>query len=1019
MVEVTRFTSHQPNRLSKAFHLDNGYLTKQSGGQLFDGTAERLSVDLTGFADLLATLTPRQALAYGVSSYTTARVVPARNLPAQPSKEPTIARDRQHFAWPDGAGVLMLDYDAPPDDPPLDCERLREAIYSVWSELRAAPHIWRPSAGGCIYNADTGEELRGVSGQRLYVLVANSADIPRAGAVLFDRLWLAGHGRFEVSRSGALLSRTIIDGTVFQPERLDFCGGADCGPGLVQRLSEPLVINPAADAADTTRLYDLSPQELAELRAIREMARATLAGAVSVARESWIEDRVAVALSDIPAERQATQRPELVALYRRACEDARLLADFVLHTEAHSAVSVGVILDNPEKFHGCRTLDPLEPDYNGGRYTGWLNLRTAGRPYLFSHAHGGKKFTLHRALQTIRVEGGELHHMADKALALLRLDGVVYQRGQSLGRLAGELIHSVCADWMTLYLTRLCRFEKLDKRRRVWESIDCPPRLAASVCAMAGDWNLPALRAVVSAPFIMSGGRIVERDGYDAESGLYLDFAQAEQWTPVPDKPTTEQVRSAVRELWRPFKDFPFTGPVDRGVFMSALLTAIQRPMLPTAPGFSMDAPAAGSGKSLLAKCLCTMAGVPSPEVMPPIKAGDDSEIRKRLFAACRAGARAILFDNAVGQVDSPALCAFLTAEVFGDRILGLSENGAAPTTAMVIFTGNNNTMVGDLNRRMLRARIDPAVEAPHRRKFTMNPAAYVQENRLALVRAGLIVLRGYLLTGDAPTDSMASFEAWNDLVRGAVIWLSELVRVDGEPFFGDPAESIDATYDLDPERARLGALLSAWHGAFKSRQVLIREVSREAEMIKEQDPALFDALDDISGGRGVPNGQAIRRYLERMAERIVDGLRFRRGADDSHAKQARWFVENLNLRVVAGYCGLSPQYAGEMASVDSCNADTKLPAIARHYPQTPPPPICRPVPIDDEHRTALAELDGLTEKQRANLWEGGRPDGVPRVRVADWKQRLPAGNRDRLVTELVSTGLVRVDGQYVARVSP
>ena len=935
LVAVTRFTARNPDRLSKAFHLDNGRLVKESGGQLFDGTAEKISVNLTEFADLLATLTPRQALAYGVNDHATARVVPARKLPAQQGKEPTIARDRQHFAWPEGAGVLMLDYDTPPDAPPMDRDQLLEALYAVWPELRAAPHIWRPSAGGCIYHADTGEELKGVSGQRVYVIVANSADIPRAGAILFDRLWLAGLGRYEISKSGALLTRSVIDASVFQPERLDFAGGAECGPGLVQRLPDPLIINPAAEAADTTTLRDLSPRELEELRAIRETARTALAGAVSAARESWIEERVTAALSEVPAENQENRRPALVELYRRACESARLLADFVLHIEAHGAVSVGAILDNTEKFHGCRTLDPLEPDYNGGRYTGWLNLHTAGKPYLFSHAHGGTKYSLHRALQTIQVEGGELHRIADKAIELLRLDGVVYQRGQGLGRLAGDLIHPVSAEWLAVYLTRLCRFEKFDKRSEAWIAIDCPPRLATSVCAMAGDWNLPTLRAVVTAPFILPDGRIVEVEGYNAESGLYLDFEQAEQWTPVPDKPTTEQVRSAVRELWRPFKDFPFTGPVDRGVFMSALLTAIQRPMLPTAPGFSMDAPAAGSGKSLLAKCLCTMAGVPSPEVMPPIKAGDDSEIRKRLFAACRAGARAILFDNAVGQVESPALCAFLTAEVFGDRILGLSENGSAPTTAMVLFTGNNNTMVGDLNRRMLRARIDPAVEAPHRRKFALNPAAYVRKNRLALVRAGLIVLRGYLLTGDAPTDSMASFEAWNDLVRGAVIWLSELVRVDGEPFFGDPAESIDATYDLDPERARLGALLVAWYRAFKSKPVLIREVSREAEIYKEHDPALFDALDDISGGRGVPNGQAIRRYVERMADRIVDGLRFRRGENDSHAKQARWIVENLtNLRVVAGNSGLSHQYAGKDPKCQIYSKAEKLPAFTRHYPQ-------------------------------------------------------------------------------------
>jgi hypothetical protein len=935
---LTRFTASKPARLSKAFRMTDGRLVKESGGQLFDGIAEQITVDPAGFADLLVSLKPSQALSYGVNGHDKARVVPVAKLPSKPTHPPTIARDRHHFAWPANAGVMMLDYDPPPEGPTLDPEHLRQCLYGVWPGLHAAPHLWRPSAGGCIY-ADDGTELKGVSGQRLYVIVAQAADIPRAGVVLFDRLWLAGLGRHEVSKSGALLLRSIIDSSVFQPERLDFCGGAECGTGLVQRLHPPLVFNANDEPINTTAtLRDLTPQEAAEVKALREKAATELAGLVKSRKESWIEERVADALMSIPVERRHDERPRLIDAYRRACEDARLLADYTLELEKHGTVTVGAILDSPNKYHGCRTLDPLEPDYNGGRYTGWLNLRTAGRPYLWSHAHGGKRFTLHRALQTIRVIGGELHHMADKALELLRLDGVVYQRGHGLGRLAGDLIQPVCPDWLALYLTRLCRFEKFDKRLKVWEPVDCPPRLASSICAMAGEWSLPTLRAVVSAPFILADGRIVERDGYDAESGLYLDFSDAEHWETIPLNPTLEQIKAAIQALWYPFKDFPFTGPVDRGVFVSAILTAIQRAVLPTAPGFSTDAPAAGSGKSLLAKCLCALAGVPTPEAMPPIKQGDDSEIRKRLFAACRAGARVILFDNATGNVESPALCAFLTAEVFSDRILGVSEIGAAPTTAMVLFTGNNLSMVGDLNRRVLRARIDAEVEAPHRRKFDLNPVAYVQEHRLAMVRAGLIVLRGYLQANAVPADSMASFEAWNDLIRGAVIWLGKLTADDEQPFYGDPAESIDATYDQDPERAQLGAVLDAWYQAFKTKAMTVSEAIREAEQSKNINSALYDALQDVAGARGVISNRYLGQWLASMAERIVNGFRLRRGGHDTHKKAVRWRVEIVNLRVTAGNCGYSNIPTREnRKNADIYIAVEKLPAYPRTSPQIEP----------------------------------------------------------------------------------
>lgn len=317
---------------------------------------------------------------------------------------------------------------------------------------------------------DAGAELKGVSGQRFYIIVADADDIPRAGNVLFSLLWLAGFGRYEVSKSGALLLRSIIDNIVFQPERLDFCGGAECGPGLEQRLPPPMVWNATAAPVDTVAtLPDLTVQQQTDLKALRATTAATLAGEVQTRRESWIDERVSAALDSVPVERRHEVRPRLIDTYRRACEDTRLLADFALELEKHGPVSVGEILDNPNKYHGCRTLDPLEPDYNGGRFTGWLNLRTAGRPYLWSHAHGGQRYALHRALQTIQIQGGELHHQVDKCLELLRLDGTVYQRGQALGRLAGDLIQTVTPDWLALYLTRLCRFEKFDKRAKVSE----------------------------------------------------------------------------------------------------------------------------------------------------------------------------------------------------------------------------------------------------------------------------------------------------------------------------------------------------------------------------------------------------------------------------------------------------------------------------------------------------------------------------------------------------------------------
>jgi hypothetical protein len=215
-------------------------LVKESGGNLTDGVAEFLTfAGLAGFAALLPTLRPNQALAYGVNGHNRARVVPKDTL-ARWDDLPVIHRTRDHFRWPEGAGLLMLDYDPAPDGNPLGVDELHAALATACPALADAPAVWRPSASSCIHDRKTGVALRGIGGQRLYVSVQDAADISRAGDVLFKRLWLAGLGRYEISKSGALLARSVIDASVFQPERLDFCGGAECGRGLEQRLPDPL-----------------------------------------------------------------------------------------------------------------------------------------------------------------------------------------------------------------------------------------------------------------------------------------------------------------------------------------------------------------------------------------------------------------------------------------------------------------------------------------------------------------------------------------------------------------------------------------------------------------------------------------------------------------------------------------------------------------------------------------------------------------------------------------------------------
>ena len=125
-MQLTRITSKEPNRLSKGFTLDkNGELVKLPGGAMVSGKAERLTLTAAQIPTLIQSLKPDQALCYGVPSYPKAIVLTQKALKhvKQNGGPPIIARDRDHFSWPIGAGIGMFDYDPRKGQEPMTMGR--------------------------------------------------------------------------------------------------------------------------------------------------------------------------------------------------------------------------------------------------------------------------------------------------------------------------------------------------------------------------------------------------------------------------------------------------------------------------------------------------------------------------------------------------------------------------------------------------------------------------------------------------------------------------------------------------------------------------------------------------------------------------------------------------------------------------------------------------------------------------------------------------------------------------------
>ncbi len=408
--------------------------------------------------------------------------------------------------------------------------------------------------------------------------------------------------------------------------------------------------------------------------------------------------------------------------------------------------------------------------------------------------------------------------------------------------------------------------------------------------------DLKKLNAVVTAPTLRPDGTVFDKQGYGEDTGFF--FETEEEVVPVSSEPDQTAVLAAIDALFYPFREFPLVGPLDRGVLLAALLTAAVRSALPTAPAFGFDAPVQGSGKSLLASCIGAIATGKTPTVWPHTAGRDDEEVRKRLFAALRQGTRALVWDNVVGTFDSAAMAAALTSGNFTDRVLGKSESISIPNKAIILMTGNNLTLAGDMARRVLKCRIDPNTDRPFAREFDLEPLPYTLAHRQEMIAAALTIVRGWLTSGSKRAPGrMASFERWDDFVRQAVTWVGREIRR-GE--FEDPMISVVASQAADPEQDVLGEMLRAWRDVFGDVFVSSAEVvekikaSDNRHIASNSDEALpAKALSECVGEfneRAKRSSRSLGKVLKYRVGRIVGGYRLEK-SEDAHTKSSLWRV--------------------------------------------------------------------------------------------------------------------------------
>lgn len=407
---------------------------------------------------------------------------------------------------------------------------------------------------------------------------------------------------------------------------------------------------------------------------------------------------------------------------------------------------------------------------------------------------------------------------------------------------------------------------------------------------------LPELLGVSRTPFwaVVNGKPdMVYENGYHPGARIFLNMdPDMESVVSKTDlDPSPRYVHRAVELIEEVFCDFPFAGPADKATAYAALLLPFCRDLISgPAPIYLIDAPTAGTGKSLLIDAIGLVAcgALEEKEGFSKIAVPDDRnrnvELMKEINARMRDMPKLVNLDNINNVLDSGGLASAITNTMYSARVLGLPITFETPNRALWVATANNLTVSEEIMRRIAWCRLDAHVERPEERSGFKHAdlLGYVRKNRPGLVWACMTLIANWVADGGSPGSvHLGGFEAWSATMSGVLEAAGIVGLLDNKKAFKARATDSAATVD---------ALVLDWAEAFGDRlvapaELLILEAAADLvpEDLKARDRKLGAILsrseDKVIGGYAIRKrnpGNRNRYFLESVGHK-TEGRRRRR----------------------------------------------------------------------------------------------------------------------------------------------
>lgn len=390
-----------------------------------------------------------------------------------------------------------------------------------------------------------------------------------------------------------------------------------------------------------------------------------------------------------------------------------------------------------------------------------------------------------------------------------------------------------------------------------------PDRTVISNVLAERDWPIPPIERVVTAPTFGPDGTLIATSGYHPTASLYLELDRQLVIPPVSSDPTAaeaDQAKNIINGML--LGDFPFVSDADRAHAVAAMLLPSVRAIIsgPT-PLHLVNAPTKGTGKTLLAQAISyPMAGRTGVST----EAKNEEEWRKRVGAWLSSVPTVVSIDNLKNRLDSAALAAVLTEDIWVDRLLGRNDATIRyPNRALWLATGNGVTLSDELARRTIPINLDAGVEHPYLRPGSSflfpNLRGFMRVQRGLLIWAALTLVQRWVRKGQPPgTTTIGSYESWAEVMGGIL----GVAGING--FLGN----LDEFYaSSDPETLAWNAFVTAWWAAHSD------GVVRPSDLL-----TAYDLLDDdflvLGGAESRVRASSLGRKLLGQRDRIFAGYK-------------------------------------------------------------------------------------------------------------------------------------------------